>query len=46
MKTLDETYDEVSNLVNAEIALLGETATFANLKQIDQKLDLPITDRF
>ena len=41
MKTLDETYDEISKLVNAEIALLGDSAKFADLKHIDHKLDLP-----
>jgi len=41
MKTLDASYDEISKLVNAEIVLLGETATFADLKHIDHKLDLP-----
>ena len=41
MKTLDATYDELSKLVNDEIRLLFETATFANLKEIYQKLNLP-----
>ena len=41
MKTLDASYDEISKLVNDEIKLLGETATFADLKHIDNKLDLP-----
>ena len=38
---MNTTYDEVSKLVNDEIRLLGETATFADLEPIDKKLHLP-----
>jgi hypothetical protein len=38
---MNTTYDEISKLVNAEIALLGDSAKFAELKHIDNKLDLP-----
>jgi hypothetical protein len=43
---MNTTYDEISKLVNAEIVLLGDSAKFADLKHIDHKLNLPITDRF
>ena len=38
---MNTTYDEISKLVNAEIVLLGDSAKFADLKHIDNKLDLP-----
>ena len=34
-------YDATAKLVNAEIAKLGDTGTFADLKTIDKKLGLP-----
>ena len=36
-----EGYDEISKRVNDEIAKLGDTGTFADLKGIDTKLRLP-----
>ena len=35
------TYDEISKRVNEEIAKLGKSGTFADLKTIDDKLGLP-----
>ena len=35
------TYDEISKRVNEEIAKLGKSRTFADLKKIDKKLGLP-----
>ena len=34
-------YDEISKRVNDEISKLGKGATFADLKEIDNKLGLP-----
>mgnify|MGYP000191519210 CR=1 FL=1 len=34
-------YDATAKLVNEEIAKLGDTGTFADLKTIDEKLGLP-----
>ena len=34
-------YDATAKLVNAEIAKLGDSGTFADLKTIDEKLGLP-----
>ena len=36
-----EGYGEISKKVNAEIAKLGDTGTFADLTGIDKKLRLP-----
>jgi|APSaa5957512535_1039671.scaffolds.fasta_scaffold549633_2 hypothetical protein len=36
-----EGYDEIAKRVNGEIAKLGDTGTFADLKGIDKKLGLP-----
>jgi len=36
-----EGYDEISKRVNNAIAKLGDTGTFADLKEIDKKLRLP-----
>lgn len=38
---MNTTYDEISKLVNDEIALLGDDAKFADLKPIDKRLHLP-----
>ena len=38
---MEENYDEVVKKVNEEIAGLGDTATFAELAKIDEKLGLP-----
>ena len=35
------TYDEIARKVNEEIAAVGDTGTFADLKGIDKKLRLP-----
>ena len=34
-------YDEIAKRVNEEIASLGDDGTFADLKEIDEKLGLP-----
>ena len=34
-------YDEIAKKVNDEIAALGDSGTFADLKLIDQRLGLP-----
>ena len=36
-----EGYDEIAKKVNNAIAKLGDTGTFADLKEIDKKLRLP-----
>ena len=36
-----EGYDEIAKRVNEEIAALGDAGTFADLKEIDEKLGLP-----
>jgi hypothetical protein len=38
---MTEGYDKTAKLVNAEIAKLGDTGTFADLAGIDKKLRLP-----
>ena len=38
---MNGTYDEIAKKVNDEIAKLGDTGTFADLKGIDTKLRLP-----
>ena len=35
------TYDEIARKVNEEVAALGDTGTFADLKGIDTKLKIP-----
>ena len=37
---MNNEYDEISKLVNDEIALLGDDAKFADLKPIDKKFHL------
>ena len=36
-----EGYDATAKLVNEEIAKLGDAGTFADLAEIDKKLELP-----
>ena len=38
---MTEGYDATAKKVNAKIAELGDTGTFADLKTIDEKLGLP-----
>lgn len=37
----NKTYDEISKMVNDEIKKLVSTGTFADLAEIDKKLNLP-----
>ena len=39
-------YDKISKLVNEEIKKVGEDVTFSELRDIDEKLGLPIGTAF